>query len=84
MVNFNIKNYLVEEEVIRPNFEGVFYGELEDKPDTEQKLFFFYRTNTLETIATEIFGNKCLLFAGITCALLFYNVSKEKTLSSQK
>ena len=71
MINFNIKNYLVEEEVARPNFEGVFYGELEDKPDTEQKLFFFYKTSTLEIIVTEIFGAKCLPCAGTICVLLF-------------
>ena len=39
MVNFNIKDYLVEENFERPNFEGVFYGELEDKPETERALF---------------------------------------------
>lgn len=43
MVDFNIKNYLVEETVIEkdPHRFDNFYGDVESKPETEQKLFFF-------------------------------------------
>ena len=40
MVNFKIEDYLTEEKINeRQNFDGVFYGELEDKPSTEIMLF---------------------------------------------
>lgn len=43
MIDFDIKHYLTEEvEVVKdPHRFDNFYGDVESKPETEQKLFFF-------------------------------------------